>query len=46
MLTGLLPARQEEMTTRFATEIQQLSCNTTNKIKAILHNNKPILMKI
>jgi hypothetical protein len=36
---------QEEMTIRFATEFQQLSCNTINKMKAILYNNKPILMK-
>lgn len=36
----------EEMTMWFATEFQQLSCNTINKTKAILYNNKPILMKI
>jgi len=35
-----------EMTMRFATEFQQLSCNTINKTKAILYNIKPILMKI
>jgi len=36
----------EEMTMLFATEFQQLSCDTINKKKAILYNNKPILMKI
>lgn len=35
-----------EMTMRFATEFQQLSCNTINKMKPILYNNKPILIKI
>jgi hypothetical protein len=43
---GWKTVHPEEMTTRFASEFQQLSCNTINKTEAIFYNSKPTLMKI